>query len=65
MATSTKGRICLLSSPVGAAQLMPEPQQGNRDTSIGIDQFTMSAPDGHFKLPRLQPSGLRRNTACG
>lgn len=45
--------------PVAAAQLMPYPQPGNRNLGMGIDQISMSAPDGHFKLPRLQAGHYR------
>jgi hypothetical protein len=45
--------------PVAGAQLMPEPQPGNRSLSIGIEQITMSAPDGRFKIPRLHAGQYR------
>jgi hypothetical protein len=45
--------------PVAAAQVSPEPQQGNRLMWTSIEQVTMSAPDGRFKIPRLHPGQYR------
>jgi RNA polymerase sigma factor (sigma-70 family) len=45
--------------PVEAAQISAEPQAGNRDMSMSIEQMTFAAPDGHFRVPRLQAGQYR------